>query len=170
MDGTLTETTERTHNYPMATCPHCAREVPARMAEMHSSVCAQRPEMKARTLAALESAVPGEGVKMSVYDRHAKQRGVPPVSTLLRNYGGTWAAVLDSFGLTVPDDARKRRPARTPAQQRMTAKQREDAAIADVAAMDVEVRAVLAGEFDRGLTVMDRPRQLSDGRLAWMIR
>ena len=169
MDGTLTETTERTHNYPMATCPHCAREVPARMAEMHASVCAQRPEMKARTLAALTSAVPGEGVKMSVYDRHAKQRGVPPVSTLLRNYGGTWASVLDSFGLAVPDDARKRRPARTPAQQRMTAKQREDAAIADVAAMDAAARAMLAGEFDRGLTVYD-PHPAKGGGTGYWIR
>lgn len=166
MDSTLTE---RPHNYPIVACPHCGREIPGNMADMHGSVCAQRPEMKVRTLAALISDVPGVGVKMSVYDRQAKRAGVPPVSTLLRNYGGTWATVLDAFGLAVPDDARKRRPARTPEQQRMTAKQREQAAIDDVAQMDAEVRAVLAGEFDRGLAVYD-PHPARGGGTGYWIR
>ena len=144
MDGTV----ERTHKQRMTTCPHCGREVPANMGDMHASICAQRPEMKARILAALTSDVPGVGVKVGAYDKTSKANRVPPVSTLLRNFGGTWALVLDAFGLEVPPDNRKRRPERTAEQRRMTAKQREDAAIADVAAMDADVRAVLAHECE----------------------
>lgn len=153
MDSALT--VERDHNYLMTTCPHCGREVPRNMAAMHESVCAHRPEMKARILAALTSDVAGVGVKMSVYERAAKSRGAPPVSTLLRNFGGTWLAVLESFGLDVPSDARKRRAARTPAQQRMTAKQREAAAIEETDAERAIAQAVLREERDRqyGITV-----------------
>lgn len=166
MDDTLTE---RTHNYPLVTCPHCGREVPRSMVDMHASVCAHRPEMAARILAALTSDVDGVGVKMSVYERAAKSRGTPPVSTLLRNFGGTWLAVLESFGLDAPSDALKRRSARTPAQQRMTAKQREAAACEDVAQMAADARRVLAAEYDNahtlhGYAVRDLPGVTVNGK------
>lgn len=163
MDGTL----GHTHNYRMTTCPHCGRDVPANLADMHTSICASRPEMKARIAAALVSDVPGVGVRVGVYDKNAKVNGVPPVSTLLRNFGGTWETVLAAFGLTMQPP--KRRPEHTAEQKRMTAKQREDAAIADVAAMDAAVRVTLAGEYQRGLTVYD-PHPAKGGGVAYYVR
>jgi len=163
MDGTV----ERTHNYPMVVCPHCAREVPAAMTDMHASVCARRPEMVARIAAALVSDVPGVGIKVSVYARNSKTLDVPPVSTLLRNFGGTWDAVLEAFGLAAQPS--KRHLERTPTQRRMTAQQREAAACADVAAMDDAVRAMLAAEYQRGLAVYD-PHPAKGGGVGYYVR
>lgn len=175
MDSTLTETSDR--RFRMTTCPHCGREVPANTAEMHDSVCARHPAKRAQTLVALKSDVPGMGKTLKEYERTYRPLQGMSVTTLLRQYGATWAAVLDAFGLAVPADSRKRRPERTPEQQRMTAKQREDAAIADVAAMEADVRAVLAGEFDaahtlHGCAVRDLPGVTIDGRacVAIMLR
>jgi len=164
MDGTVDG---RANNGRVVVCPHCAREVPAAMADMHASVCARRPEMVARIAAALVSDVPGVGIKVSVYARNSKTLDVPPVSTLLRNFGGTWEAVLDAFGLT-PQPS-KRHLERTPTQRRMTAQQREAAACADVAAMDDAVRAMLAGEYQRGLAVY-APHPAKGGGVGYYVR
>jgi hypothetical protein len=140
MDGTVEE---RTHNYPLTVCPHCEREVPGNMADMHATVCAHRPELKARIEAALTSDVPGVGVRIRDYERAYKTLGLPPVSTLLRNYGGMWPAVLEAFGLTVQGKAPKR----------MTARQREAAACADVAQMCEDTRRIVAAEYEAAHTL-----------------
>ena len=44
----------------VTTCPHCGREVPGNMIDMHTSVCIYRPEMQERIRAALTSDVPQE--------------------------------------------------------------------------------------------------------------
>ena len=171
MDGTI----ERTHNYPMVVCPHCGREIPAAMTDAHASVCIHRPEMKARILAALTSDVPGVGVKMKAYDIARIAHGAAHSTSLLRGYGGTWPTVLEAFGLAMPE--RKYTPTRTPAQQRMTRQQREDAAIADVAAMAEDARQIMAAEYDdahtlRGCAVRDLPGLTICGRpcVAVMLR
>jgi len=172
MDGTI----ERTHNYPMVVCPHCGREVPAAMTDAHASVCIHRPEMKARILAALTTDVPGVGARQKEYDTARVVHGAAHATTLLRAYGGTWTAVLDAFGLT-PWVSPTRRTERTAAQQRMTAKQREEAACADVAQMEADARRVLAGEYDsahtlHGCSVRDLPGVTVNGRacVAVMLR
>ncbi len=172
MDGTI----ERTHNYPMVVCPHCGREVPAAMTDAHASVCIHRPEMKARILAALTTDVPGVGARQKEYDTARVVHGAAHATTLLRAYGGTWTAVLDAFGLT-PWVSASRRAARTPAQRRMTRQQREDAAIADVAAMAEDARQIMAAEYDdahtlRGCAVRDLPGLTICGRpcVAVMLR
>lgn len=147
MDGTV----ERTHNYPMVVCPHCGREVPGNVSEMHASVCIHRPEMKARILAALTTDTPGVGARQKEYDTARVVHGAAHATTLLRAYGGTWTAVLDAFGLT-PWVSASRRAARTPAQRRMTARQREDAACEDVAQMCEDARRIVAAEFDAAHT------------------
>lgn len=166
MDGTVEE---RPHNYRMTTCPHCEREVPANIADMHATICVHRPEMKARIAAALTSDVPGVGARIVDYQRARAINGAADVTTVLRAFGGTWDAVLAAFGLTPRPP--KRRPERTPEQQRMTARQREDAAIADVAAMRAAAQQALTNERNRqyGIEVC-RVRSLPDGRVAMMIR
>jgi len=116
---------------------------------MHDSVCAKHPDIRARTLTALTSSVPGVGKTWKEYDRTYRALRALSVPTLLRQYAPTWAGVLDAFGLEVPPDARKRRPARTEKQRRMTAQQREQAACDDVAAQRAAARAVLDAERDR---------------------
>lgn len=133
----------------VVTCPHCGREVPGNMSDMHASVCAHRPAMKAAILATITSDVPGVGIPMQQYEKRRHAHGALHLSTLLRNYGGTWPAVLDAFGLALPEDQRKRRPARTEKQQRMTPAQREQAACADVAAQHAAMRSVLETERNR---------------------
>ncbi len=166
MDGTLVD---RTHNYQIVVCPHCGREVPGNLADMHASVCARRPEMLTRIAAALVSDVPGVGARIVDYQRARAINGAADVTTVLRAFGGTWDAVLAAFGLTPRPP--KRRPERTPEQQRMTARQREDAAIADVAAMRAAAQQALTNERNRqyGIEVC-RVRSLPDGRVAMMIR
>jgi len=171
MDGTV----ERTHNYPMVVCPHCAREVPAAMTDAHASVCIHRPEMKARILSALTSDVPGVGVKMKVYESRRVAVGAAHSTSLLRGYGGTWEAVLEAFGLTVQPS--KRHLERTPTQRRMTAQQREAAACADVAAMCEDARRIMAAEYDDahtfdGYRVRDLPGVTVNGHkcVAVMLR
>lgn len=148
MDGTV----ERTHNYPMVACPHCNREVPSAMADMHVSVCVFSPDMQARILAALTTDTPGVGARQKEYDAARVAHGAAHATTLLRAYGGTWAAVLDAFGLT-PWVSATRRAALTATQQRMTIAQREQAACADVAAMEADARRVLAHEYDAAHTL-----------------
>jgi len=153
----------------VVTCPHCGREVPGNMSDMHASVCSHRPAMKAAILATITSDVPGVGILMRQYEKRRHAHGALHLSTLLRNYGGTWPAVLDAFGLVPPDDQRKRRPARTEKQQRMTPAQREQAACADVAAMEADARRVMAHEYDaahtlHGYKVRDLPEVTIGGR------
>ena len=150
MDGTVDTDDTRAEGKGrgfVATCPHCGREVPGNMSDMHTSVCIYRPEMQERIRAALTSDVPGVGVRLKDYDAARPTHGAAHSVTLIRAYGGTWAAVLDAFGL-VPWESPTRRTTRTEKQQRMTAKQREDAAIQDVAAMESDARRVLAGEYE----------------------
>ena len=178
MDDTLTvESTGRSHNYPMSTCPHCGRDVPGNMVDLHASICAKHPDTQARTLAALVSDTPGVGKTMKQYEvTYRPFRGLS-VTTLLRQYAPTWAGVLDAFGLATPPDARKRRAPRTPNQQRMTAKQREDAVIAATDAERAVAQAVLEAERTRqyGIevaSVRDYPNVTIGGRrcVALMLR
>ncbi len=156
MDNTLTEQLNAQlieavgHNHPLTTCPHCGRVVPANMADMHASICVRSPEMMARIAAALTSDTPGVGARIVDYRRARAANGAADVTTLLRAFGGTWEDVLAAFGLTVRPP--KRRPERTPQQQRMTAQQRESAAIADVAAMEAETRAALLRDYEAAHT------------------
>lgn len=143
MDGAV----DRTHNYPLGACPYCGREVPASMTDAHATVCIHRPEMQARILAALTSDVPGVGVRQKDYDTARIASGAAHSTSLLRGYGGTWTAVLEAFGLTAP---RRRAEMRTNAQQRMTPRQREDAAIDDVAAQMEQARRTLEEERNHG--------------------
>lgn len=143
---------ERTHNYPLIACPHCGREVPSNASDMHMSVCAHRPEMRARILAALTTDVPGVGARLKDYDRARIAHGAAHATTPIRAYGGTWTAVLEAFGL-VPWESPNKRTPRTPQQARMTARQREQAAIEDVAQMEADARRVLAAEYDAAHTL-----------------
>lgn len=171
MDGTVAD---RTHNYPMTVCPHCGREVPGNVSDAQASVCIHRPEMKARILAALTSDVPGVGVKMKVYESRRVALGAAHSTSLLRSYGATWGEVLEVFGLTIQ---KSKRSTRTPAQRRMTARQREAAACEDVAAMCDESRRIMAAEYDaahtfKACSVRDMPGVTVNGRacVAVMLR
>lgn len=173
MDGTVAD---RTHNYPMTVCPHCGREVPGNMADMHISVCVFSPDMQARILAALTTDTPGVGARQKEYDTTRVVHGAAHATTLLRAYGGTWTAVLDAFGLT-PWVSASKRAERTPAQRRMTPKQREAAACEDVAAMCEESRRIMAAEYDaahtfKACSVRDLPGVTVNGRacVAVMLR
>ncbi len=179
MDGTVvadeTQAEGRARGF-VVTCPHCGREVPGNMSDMHVSVCIYRPEMQERIRAALTSDVPGVGVRLKDYDAARPTHGAAHSVTLIRAYGGTWAAVLEAFGLA-PWVSPTRRTERTAAQQRMTAKQREEAACADVAQMEADARRVLAGEYDsahtlHGCSVRDLPGVTVNGRacVAVMLR
>lgn len=172
----MDSTVARTHNYPIVTCPHCGREVPSNASEMHVSVCVHRPEMQERIRAALTTDVPGVGARLKDYDRTRIAHGAAHATTLLRAYGGTWTAVLEAFGF-VPWESPNKRTPKTPAQQRMTARQREQAAIEDVAQMEADARRVLAAEYDaahvlHGCAVRDLPGVTIDGRpcVAVMLR
>lgn len=160
----------------VTTCPHCGREVPGNMIDMHTSVCIYRPEMQERIRAALTSDVPGVGVRLKDYDAARPTHGAAHSVTLIRAYGGTWAAVLDAFSLT-PWESPTKRATRTDKQQRMTPAQREQAACADVAAMAADARRVMSHEYDaahtlHGYKVRDLPGVTVNGRacVAVMLR
>lgn len=172
----MDSTVDRTHNYSMTVCPHCQREVPTGSFDMHASVCIFRPDMQERIKATLASDEPGVGARLKDYDRKRAETGAAHSTTLMRVYGGTWAAVLDAFGLTPWMSATKRASC-TAEQQRMTAKQREQAACDDVAAMCEDARRLLAAEYDNahtfhGYRVRDLPGVTVNGHkcVAVMLR
>ena len=179
MDGTVDTDDTRAEGKGrgfVATCPHCGREVPGNMSDMHTSVCIYRPEMQERIRAALTSDVPGVGVRLKDYDAARPTHGAAHSVTLIRAYGGTWAAVLDAFSLT-PWESPTKRATRTDKQQRMTPAQREQAACADVAAMAADARWVMSHEYDaahtlHGYKVRDLPGVTVNGRacVAVMLR
>ena len=78
----------------VTTCPHCGREVPGNMIDMHTSVCIYRPEMQERIRAALTSDVPGVGVRLKDYDAARPTHGAAPSVHIAPYPPGTSASKL----------------------------------------------------------------------------
>ena len=144
--------------HQFATCPHCGRVI--RNLGTHEPRCPHNPVVRARTAAALaDPEHPGYARSRAAYRGVTSEFDAAGVA-LLRDYYPTWAAVCEAFGLRVPEQGRSRRVAA-----------REDIAIAETEEAlerDAELREYWSG--GRGLPVLDTPRQLPDGRVAWMVR
>lgn len=145
-------------------CPHCGRELRrGGGAHEHIRSCLDSPDVRERVRAALTApGNPGMARTQVTYTAIAQATDAPSREALARRYG-SWARACEAFGL---------RSTRQPTRPNgVSARQCEVRAIAEVDAA-LEDDAALREYWDggRGLPVLDTPRRLADGRVAWMVR
>lgn len=146
-------------------CPHCgATFTQAGAHRQHTNRCVFRPGVEEIVRRALEDPDhPGVALSVNRYCDRAPEYGAPAETTLRAAWGG-WPAICARVGLRPGQASGPKRGFR------QAAVQREAQAIADVAAAVEADAEVCAWVWGRGLTVLDTPRVLPDGRLAWMVR
>jgi hypothetical protein len=154
----------------MMHCRYCNAPHDANKLARHECFCADNPDVRAATLAALaDPDLPGTARSTQDYRRAAEGTRALTDGTLLRRYGD-WRAVAESFGLEWRGYTRKNT-------RRLTgisvyARQRTiEAAELEQAAEDAAAEAAARAEMmqPRGLPVCGR-RVMTDGRVAWMVR
>ena len=149
-------------------CPHCGRRFAPCSGPAHTLTCIEAPDMADRVRAALEDPdSPGVALSERGYDERAAQYNAAGHSTLVRAWGPTWADVARRVGLEPGQRAGTKKGTNTKAQKEAT-EARAIAETEEALARDAELREYWSG--GRGLPVCDTPRQLADGRLAWMVR
>lgn len=143
---------------PTAACPHCQMAVAVNTLKTHAAACPERPGVQARLYEAVaRPEVPGAAITETEY-RERYERGeldpaLPSPYSLLAHFGA-WGGVCAWLGL---------RPARD---EELRAAQE----LAQAAADQERVRAIMRQERGpRGLEVC-RVRELPDGRVACMVR
>ena len=153
----------RRHEY---TCPHCGREFPPQWRERHAGMCPRDPAVIVRVRAFLEDPDrPGVARSQPWYDQNAVLRfDLPERKALTRAYGD-WRGVCRALGL---EPGQRRGTKKGSKGARASAEARAIAETEEALQRDAELREYWAG--GRGLPVCDTPRQLPDGRLAWMVR
>ena len=154
--------------FKLVPCPHCGRSFGLNKYPTHIRTCVDAPAIRTALAAALESNTPGVGITESEYRLISRERGTPATSTIRRRWG-MWADVLAAFGLTCPQRNAPRTHTAATVAPRMTAKQREEAAIDDVAQMEADARRALAAEYDaahtfNGYRVRDLPGVTVNGK------
>ena len=110
---------------------------------------------------------PGVALSERGYDERAAQYNAAGHYTLVRAWGPTWADVARRVGLEPGQRAGTKKGTNTKAQKEAT-EARAIAETEEALARDAELREYWSG--GRGLPVLDTPRQLADGRVAWMVR
>ena len=147
-------------------CPHCGRGWPPQWKARHIAACPRDPAVLQRLRAFLEDPdAPGHARSQPWYDQTAPAHGGLPERKALTAEYGDWGAVCRAVGL-LPGQRRGFRRG-----SRKGSAAIEAAAIAETEEAlqrDAELREYWSG--NRGLTVSDTPRELPDGRLAWMVR
>ena len=150
------------------TCPHCGRGFAPGTGPIHTATCIHAPDMPDRVRAALEDPDnPGVALSVRGYSERAPQYGATSADILARAWGPTWADVARRVGLEPGQRAGTKKGTNTKAQKEAT-EARALAETEEALARDAELRAYWSG--GRGLPVLDTPRQLPDGRVAWMLR
>ena len=147
-------------------CPHCGRGWLPQWRERHAAICPHDPAVLARVRAFLEDPdQPGVARAQTWYTQNSPRHGgLPERKALTAAHGGTWRGVCRALGLEPGQSAGFR------AGTHVTRRTAEARAIAEVEEALIYDRGVRSWVWDRGLTVLDTPRQLPDGRLAWMVR
>ena len=134
----------RRHEYA---CPHCGRRFAPCSGPAHTLTCIEAPDMADRVRAA--------------------QYNAAGHYTLVRAWGPTWADVARRVGLEPGQRAGTKKGTNT-REQRTATELRAIAETEEALQRDAEVRDYWSG--GRGLPVLDTPRRLPDGRVAWMVR
>ena len=148
------------------TCPHCGTTFAHSAAlRQHERTCLQRPGIEERVRAALENPdAPGVALSVRQYVARTAEYAAPTADTLRRAWGD-WPTVCARVGLEPGQrSGPKKGVRRTQAQCEVRAIAEVDAALED----DAALREYWDG--GRGLPVLDTPRRLADGRVAWMCR
>ena len=150
------------------TCPHCGRGFAPGTGPIHTATCVHAPDMPDRVRAALEDPDrPGYALSVRGYSERAPQYSATSADILARAWGPTWADVARGVGLEPGQRAGTKKGTNTKAQKEAT-EARAIAETEEALQRDAELRAYWSG--GRGLPVLDTPRQLADGRVAWMVR
>ena len=153
----------RRHEY---TCPHCGRGFAPGTGPIHTATCIHAPDMPDRVRAALEDTDnPGVALSVRGYSERAPQFAATSADILARAWGPTWADVARRVGLEPGQRAGTKKGTRDA--------QRESEARAITETEEALQRDAALREYwsgGRGLPVCDTPRQLRDGRMAWMVR
>ena len=153
----------RRHEYA---CPHCGRRFAPCSGPAHTLTCIEAPDMGDRVRAALEDPdSPGVALSERGYDERAAQYNAAGHYTLVRAWGPTWADVARRVGL---EPGQRRGTKRGMKAGRQDAEARAIAETEEALARDAALREYWSG--GRGLAVCGTPRQLPDGRVAWMVR
>ena len=152
----------------MLTCPHCNREFASAGYGTHVPVCLHNPVIRERVAAAmLDPDAPGWARTKTAYSAIARRTGAPSVMSLV-NHCGSWAAACAEFGVIPAPSGRQRADGVMILRQGQHGA--EERAFAEVEEALLYDRGVRAWVWEHGLTVSDTPRELPDGRLAWMVR
>ena len=150
------------------TCPHCGRGFAQGTGPIHTATCIHAPDMPDRVRAALEDPDrPGYALSVRGYSERAPQFAATSADILARAWGPTWADVARRVGLEPGQRAGTKKGTNTKAQKEAT-EARAIAETEEALQRDAELREYWSG--GRGLPVCDTPRQLPDGRVAWMVR
>jgi len=148
------------------TCPHCGRGWLPQWRERHAAICPHDPAVLARVRAFLEDPdQPGVARAQTWYTQNSPRHGGLPERKALTRAYGDWRGVCRALGL---EPGQRRGTKKGSKGARVSAEARAMVETEEALERDAELRAYWSG--GRGLPVLDTPRQLPDGRVAWMVR